>query len=341
MRSFAAERSSVGAPALDEERGRAAKPRALGGEPLAMPLDRAVRAASSPARARSSEARSSREVGNDEPCGRRRGRGADVRGEVAERRVLLVSDGADDGHRATRHCADDALVAERQQILEAAAAAREDDDVDLRLGADRGERLGDGHRRARALDERLGDEQPGRREPRLDGGDDVALGGGVVAGHEPDPARDARQRPLPLRREQPLGGELLLQPLERREVLAEPEALDRERPQPQLAARLEQLRPTVDVHPLAVAEVEPQPVELPARHQRREDRPVARVLEREEDALPALLAPQLADLALDPDRRQPLQPRADAAVERRDREDPPVAVLDRLDLHRGNRRGRV
>ena len=47
---------------------------------------------------------------------------------------------------------------------------------------------------------------------------------------------------LPLGGEQPLVGELPLQPLERREVLAEAEALDRERAQPEVAALLEQLR---------------------------------------------------------------------------------------------------
>ena len=158
----------------------------------------------------------------------------------------------DDRHRAPGHRADDTLVAERQQVLEAAAAAGEDDDVDLGLRADRAQRLRDGRRRPRALHERLGDEHSRRREAGLDGDDDVSLGGGVVPGHEADPARDARQRPLALGREQPFRRELLLQPLERGQVLAQAEALDRERPQPQLALRLEQLRPPVDVHALAV-----------------------------------------------------------------------------------------
>ena len=143
----------------------------------------------------------------------------------------------------------------------------------------------------------------------------------------------ARQRPLALGREEPLGGELALQPLERGEVVAEPEALDRERAQAEVAARFEQLRPAVDVDALAVREVEPERVELPARHRHAEARAVVRVLEREEDALPALLAAQLGHLALDPDRRQPREPVADAVVERGDGVDLAVAVFDRLDLH--------
>ena len=75
-----------------------------------------------------------------------------------------------------------------------------------------------------------------------------------------------RQRPLALGGEEPLGGELALQPLERRQVRAEAEALDRERAQPEVAARGEELRPPEDVDALAVGEVEPQRVELAARH---------------------------------------------------------------------------
>ena len=75
-------------------------------------------------------------------------RGTHVGGEVAERRVLLVADRRDDGHGARGDRADDALVAEREQILEAAAAAREHDHVDVRLAAESSDR-GDDLRAAR------------------------------------------------------------------------------------------------------------------------------------------------------------------------------------------------
>jgi len=48
----------------------------------------------------------------------------------------------------------------------------------------------------------------------------VALGGGVVAGDEPDQPRVARERPLLVGGEQYLGSELLLQPLQRGKVRA-------------------------------------------------------------------------------------------------------------------------
>ena len=199
----------------------------------------------------------------------------------------------------------------------------------MHVGAARaevGDRGGDRRRGPRSLDERLGDDDVRRREPRGDRRQDVPLRGGVVPGDEPDQPRDPRQRPLPLGGEEPLGGELLLQPLERGEVRAEPVALDRERAQVEVAALLVQLRPTVDVHALAVAEAEPQPVELPARHLHREARAVLGILEREEHGRPALLSAQLGHLALDPDGRQPLEPRGDALVERADRED--LAAVD-------------
>ncbi len=60
--------------------------------------------------------------------------------------------------------------------------------------------------------------------------------------------------------------------------------------------------------------------------------PVFGILEREEDVRPGLVAAELGDLALDPDRRQPAEVHRDAAVERGDGEDLAVAVDDGLDL---------
>ena len=154
----------------------------------------------------------------------------------------------------------------------------------------------------------------------MDRRDDVALRGCVVAGDDADAARQERQRPLPLGGEETLGGELRLQPLERGEVRADAEALDRERAQLELAALLVELRPAEDVHALAVGEVEPQRVELAARHRHADARAVGRILEREEDARPALVPPELGHLALDPDGRQARRatarrPRLNAATE--------------------------
>ena len=122
-----------------------------------------------------------------------------------------------------------------EQILEAAAAAREHDHVHVRLRAELAKRLDDPVRGPWPLDVRLGDEHVRSGEAALDRRDHVALRGGVVAGHEPDPPRQERQRALALLGEESLGGELRLQPLERGEMRADAEALDAQRAQAEVA----------------------------------------------------------------------------------------------------------
>ena len=243
-----------------------------------------------------------------------------------------MADGGDDRDGARRDRADKALVGERQQVLEAAAAAREDDDVDAACAEVR-DRSCDRRRCTRSLYVRLGDEHVRRWEARRDRRQDVALCGSVVAGDKPDQRGYARQRPLATRSEEALRRELVLQSLQRREMRADAEAFDRQRPEMEVAALLVQLRPAVDVHTLAVDEIETQGVELPARDLRVETGVALRVLEREEDSRPPLLPPKLRHLALDPQRRQLLQVRRDALVERAHRIDPAPLDLRRLDLH--------
>ena len=126
------------------------------GEALGLALDDPAGAAFEPA-VRALEPRVQLgEVGHDETAGDGGRRGADVGGEVAERRVLLVPDRRDD-RTGSGDGADEPLVRERQQVLERAAAAGEHDDVGAALAklAECGRDLGRG---ARALDVRLGHE---------------------------------------------------------------------------------------------------------------------------------------------------------------------------------------
>src|SRR5262245_63125772 len=87
------------------------------------------------------------------------------------------------------------------------------------------------------------------------------------------------------------------------------------------------------MHAASVLEPELERVEAPAAHRHAKTGAVVRILEREEDGLPAILPLELGDLALDPERRQPCQPVGNATVESGDRVDLPIAVLQRLDLH--------
>ena len=226
-------------------------------ESLCLPVDDAPSAARE-TRARAVELlRQLSQVRDDELACRRGGRRPHVGREVAERRVLFVPDRGDDRHGAACHCPHEPLVAERQQVLERAAAAGEHDHVHVAEIAERPYRLDHLGRGARALDVRLRDDDARGREPRRDRREDVAFRRRVVARDEPDPAREPRQRPLALDGEQALGGQAPLQPFQRGEVLAEAEPLDRQRPQAEVAARLEELGPSEDVHAGSVGEVQP------------------------------------------------------------------------------------
>ena len=92
-------------------------------EALGVALDDAARAALEPAVGAVEPRVQLGEVRHDEPSGDGRRRGADVGGEVDERRVLLVPDRRDDRHRARGDRAHEPLVGERQQVLERPAAA--------------------------------------------------------------------------------------------------------------------------------------------------------------------------------------------------------------------------
>ena len=234
---------------LEQEPRRGAKPLALPLEPAAAALELRVHArARAVVGSRSSAASELGEIRDDERAGCGRRRGAGVRGQVAERRVLLVTDGRDDGDARGRDCAHDRLVAEREEILEAPPAAGEDDDVDLGCAVSAASAATIASARALALHARLADDDPRRREARADRRDEVAASGRVRAGEDPDRARDAWQRALSLGCEEPLRRELPLQLLERDEVAAEAEPLDRGRAEAELALLLVQLGASGDVN---------------------------------------------------------------------------------------------
>src|SRR5207247_11197113 len=173
---------------------------------------------------------------------------------VANWSALVGTYGGDDRHRAREDRAHELFVAEREEVLEAAAASRQNDDVDLGRRGDRAQRVDHRVRGERALDESLGDDDASCRKTSADRGEDILLRRSVVAGYEPDPACQERQRALPL--DDAFRCELLLQALERGEVVSEPEPLDRERAHAEIAACLKELGSPEDVDPLTVGEAE-------------------------------------------------------------------------------------
>ena len=194
-------------PPFEEEEGSGPKPLSVAVEPLPVAGERPPHGGvHRSSRSRPSPSLQLGEVRNDETGrggGRRR---ANVGGEVAQRRVLLVADGRDDRHGAGGERADDGLVAEGQQVLEAAAAARHDDDVDQRVGRDAPERGGDARPCGRTLHAGLGDDDVRRGEAGADAGHDIASRRRVGARDHADGAREtaaagacARRRTAPRR----------------------------------------------------------------------------------------------------------------------------------------------
>ena len=226
------------------------------------------------------------------------------------------------------------LVRERKQILEAAAAAGEHDHVDRGLRREPARAWPTipaaaprPWTRVSATTIRAGGKRVEiavTRSPRAAASLPVS---------SPTARGEARQRALALGREEPLGGRAPLEPLERGEVLAEPETLDRGRPERQLALRLVEA-------PRGRARVRARRPRARGRAGRSGRRsidagrqaPVCGSLSVKNTLVPSGVAAELGHLALDPELREAGDVHSDAAVERRHRVDLAVAVLLRFDL---------
>ena len=132
-----------------------------------------------------------------------------VGGFVEERTIRLVADGAHDRNRAAGRGPDHRLVAERQQVLEGAAAPGDDDQVEAAFaqGPEAGAEVGGGAdalHRGVAVDE----VEPG--EPAVRGPDEVVVGVPGGGGQQADAERQVRERPFPFRVEQPFPPQPLL-----------------------------------------------------------------------------------------------------------------------------------
>ena len=133
--------------------------------------------------------------------------GRRARNLVAVGTLAGVANRGDHGRAERRDCAAQRLIRERQEILDAATAAREDDHVDVGDGRNGGQRLDQIVDRANALHERVADGDSGRGEAVAQRADDIGLGIGVAAGHETDAAGEAGQRQLRLGFRQSLGAQ--------------------------------------------------------------------------------------------------------------------------------------
>ena len=161
--------------------------------------------------------------------GRRR---AGDRGDVVDQRVVgVVADGGDDGHAQHRHGAAQRLVAEREQVGERAAAARDDDHLDGLAGREVLQRARDRRRGVPVLDRRERPHDPAAPAAAAQPGQHVVARLAALAGDDADRARQGRTRQPLLRLRQALVVQRAAQPLDLGQQVAlagQPQAADGE-----------------------------------------------------------------------------------------------------------------
>ena len=124
----------------------------------------------------------------------------------------------------TRGCgAHKAFIAEGEQVLKVAAAAGDDDHVDLGISVETRDGAGDLADGAIALHSGVNDPKVDGRPAQLGVANDVFLGVGIFSGHEADAVRQKRQPLLAGGVEQTLARKLFAQPFEPFQQVAEPD----------------------------------------------------------------------------------------------------------------------
>ena len=174
---------------------------------------------------------------DDQLCRGGRSRRPQVSDEVRDGDVGLVADRGDrrDGGRGQR--ARDPLVVERSQVLGRAAAARDDQDVESAAAVERANGARNLRRGHVALDPDRVNRDREAVEPASEHVQDVPDRGSGRRRDDADVPREKRDRPLLCLVEEPFRGELRLQLLERELEGADPDRLDREPPDLELAGR--------------------------------------------------------------------------------------------------------
>ena len=231
--------------------------------------------------------------------------------EVEQRGVDVVADGAHDRRAGRRHGPDEGLVAERQQVLDPASAAGDDDDVDLGVRVELGEcrrHLGDG---GGALHGDLADLEARGRPAAAGVLDDVALGRAGPPAHQTHPTGEEGQRALAVAVEQALLGEVALEVLQAGEQLAHADRADLPGVEHQRPALGPERRLGLQHDPGALAQRARHGVERVDLDRHRQAHVDVGVAQGEVGRAGARAPVELHDLALDPQRRHLLDVLAD------------------------------
>ena len=238
---------------------------------------------------------------------------------VEERAVGFVADRADHRRAARGHRPQQRLVGERQQVLDAAAAAGDDDDLDVLGGVEVGQQRQDARYRRRTLHGGVADLEAHRRPAGGGHGHHVALRGTGPARDQADRLRQERQWLLESRIEQSLGGEQLPQPFDAGEQFADPDGPDVGDPQRQRGpAGVERGTPQHH-YATALGQRHRRPVKQVRIARDLHGHVSGRITQRDERDPAAGSPADLGDLALDPDLPQLVHPVGDLGVDRPDR----------------------
>ena len=161
-------------------------------------------------------------------------------------------------HRTTRDRSGHDFLVERPEVLDRSPATPDNDDVNTRNAADRGERPGNVERGAVTLDARRPDDDVRIRISAPQHVDDVADGGAVERRHDADLARQCRQRALAVPVEKALGRQALLELVEGQLQRAESLRLEMLADDLILAFRVVHADPAARYHAQPVARRKPQ-----------------------------------------------------------------------------------
>ena len=222
-----------------------------------------------------------------------------------------MADGADDGSVASRDRATQRLIGERQQVFDAAAAAGDDDHVDLRVAVQVAQRLDDLGDRVGSLHDRVAHVESHCRPATRGDGHHVTLGGRGPAGDQPDGAGQERERPLEPRIEQPFGVQQLAQPLDAGEQLADTDGANLVDPQRERPAANEEVRPSQHDHLSALGEFHRCVVNQLPRAGDLQRHVGGWVAQRDVGGARVRANVHLGDLTLDPNRAQLVDPTLD------------------------------
>src|SRR6267143_4103111 len=240
-------------------------------------------------------------LAHDQLGRRGRRRRAKVGDEIGDREVHFVAHGRHDGHLRRRDRPGDDFFVEGPEILERAAAAADDDDVDAAERVEVAEPLGDLLGRAFSLHPARRDHDVELAEAPADHAEDVPERGAAGRGHDADLPRKSRQLALAGLVEEPFRLQARLQLLERELQRAQPFGLEQLDDQLVFAALGVDLDAAEGHHVQAVGRLELDAVATIAK----QDDPNLRVrVLQGEVRVPRAVQAVVRDLALDPHGRE-------------------------------------